>query len=271
MPLYRPSELRNLLQDLGTSPKKQLSQNFLLDGNIIRKIVLLAEIVPGDLVLEIGPGPGALTEALLNGGAKVIAVEKDKVFAEALTKLEGDLTVYAEDILSVDLAKILEGRKAKVIANLPYHLTTPIMTKLIPANNLFSSIIVMVQDEVARRFAAPPGSKIYGSISVFLNFYSKPEYAFKVSKNCFYPKPKIESAVIKFTLHSPPEFIDENKFFMMTRTAFGHRRKMIHNSLSELYDSEKILLALNQIGKPATTRPEELSLEDFIKLYKALA
>jgi 16S rRNA (adenine1518-N6/adenine1519-N6)-dimethyltransferase len=208
MPLYRPSELKEYLQSLGVSPKKRLSQNFLIDGNIIKKIIQLADVCPGESVLEIGPGPGALTEGLLEAGAHVLAVEKDPILAkhlEFLGKGEKFLRVICEDILTVDLEKHLpKGTKTKVIANLPYHLTTPILTRLIPLNKTFSSITVMVQEEVARRFAAIPGSKDYGSVTVFLQYYSEVQYGFKVSKNCFFPKPKVESAMVKFTLQPPP-------------------------------------------------------------------
>lgn len=276
MPLYRPSELKQRLQNLAAFPKKNLSQNFLLDGNVIKKIVELGKVSSNDFVLEIGSGPGALTEALLNAGAIVFAIEKDRVFAEALTQLEpkGDrLKVFCEDIMTVNLEKIFSSYKLskpiKVIANLPYHLTTPIITRLVPHRHLFSILVTMVQEEVARRFVSKPGSKMYGSITLFLNFYSTSEYAFRVSKNCFYPKPKVDSALVKFTLQTPPE-VDEKEFFELTRNAFGHRRKMLHNSLEDLYDSKIVREALDRLGKSQNTRAEELSLEDFLHLYVML-
>lgn len=277
MPLYRPSELKQLLRDLGTTPKKSLSQNFLLDGNVIKKIIKLAEVSSDDFILEIGPGPGALTEVLLGTGATVFGVEKDKIFAEALKGLEPEgkrLKVFCEDIVDLDLEEKLlpytQGRLIKVIANLPYHLTTPIITRLIPQYQLFSTLVVMVQDEVARRFVSGPGSKMYSAITLFLSFYSTCEYAFRVSKNCFYPKPSVESALVKFTLHPPPINVDEKKFFELTRNSFAHRRKMLHNSLEEIYDPKIVIEALQQMGKNQNIRAEELSLEDFLILYSIL-
>ncbi|HEY4832904.1 MAG TPA: 16S rRNA (adenine(1518)-N(6)/adenine(1519)-N(6))-dimethyltransferase RsmA [Waddliaceae bacterium] len=277
MPIYRPSELKQRLRNLNAVPKKKLSQNFLLDGNIIKKIIKLGEVSSNDFILEIGSGPGALTEALLNTGATVFAVEKDRIFAEALTQLEQEglrLKVFCEDIMTLNLDKALSpytfGKPIKVIANLPYHLTTPIITHLVPQHRLFSTLVIMVQEEVARRFVSKPGSKMYGSITVFLNFYSTSEYAFRVSKNCFYPRPNVESALVKFTLHVPSNSVDEKEFFGLTRNAFGHRRKMIHNSLEEVYDSKTVQEALMRIGKSQHVRAEELSLEDFLNLYKQL-
>jgi 16S rRNA (adenine1518-N6/adenine1519-N6)-dimethyltransferase len=274
MPIYKPSELGKYLNELGIGPKKGLSQNFLLDGNIINKIVALSNLTSEDVVLEIGPGPGALTEALLKTGAKVIAVEKDDVLAKGLERLkvEGNLEVYCDDILKFPAEEKLStlGKKVKIIANLPYHLTTPIITRLIPRSDLFSEIIVMVQEEVAQRFVANPGSKEYGSITVFLNFYSKPKYGFKVSHNCFFPKPKVDSAVVKFTLHGAPIGINEEEFFQLTRTSFGQRRKMLSSTLRGLYPVEKIQLILSEIKNSSKCRPEELSLDEFIELYKRL-
>lgn len=275
MPIYKPSELIKYLEELGASPKKRLSQNFLLDGNIINKIVALSELTSEDLVVEIGPGPGALTEALLKTGAKVIAVEKDETLAKGLERLKNSknhLEVFCDDILKFPLEETLKkaNQKAKVIANLPYHLTTPIMTHLIPRSDLISDVIVMVQEEVAQRFVGAPCTKEYGSLTVFLNFYSKPQYGFKVSRNCFYPKPKVDSAVARFSLHHPPEEVSEDTFFKMTRTAFGQRRKMLSKTLRSLYPTKPIQEILVSIDKSPKSRPEELSLEDFLKLHSHL-
>lgn len=274
MPIYKPSELHLFLNDLGIAPKKGLSQNFLIDGNIIRKIVAAADVVPGDLVLEIGPGPGSLTQALLEAGAHVIAVEKDAILADALKRLKTNtnhLEVFCDDILTFPIEEKLAGKpKVKVIANLPYHLTTPILVYLLSKRHLISSLTLMVQEEVARRFTAIPDNKDYGSFTVFLRFYTKPQYAFTVSHNCFYPKPKVDSAVVVLTPHEPPD-VDEEGFFKMTRLAFKQRRKMLRASLKDLYLSEKISESLEKIDKSPLSRPEVLSLEDFIQLYKTLS
>ncbi len=167
MPIYKPSELLHFLEDLKLIPKKGLSQNFLIDGNIIKKIIATAQVKPDDLVLEIGPGPGSLTEGLLYSGANVIAVEKDAILAKALERfdpLQNQLKVFCADILDFPIVEVLKnhlkrGQRAKIIANLPYHITTPIIGSLVHLNEFVSSITVMVQDEVARRFTAIPGNK----------------------------------------------------------------------------------------------------------------
>jgi 16S rRNA (adenine1518-N6/adenine1519-N6)-dimethyltransferase len=278
MPIYKPSELHEFLNSLGTGPKKGLSQNFLIDGNILRKIVQTAKVTPGDVVVEIGSGPGSLTEELLKNGAHVIAVEKDAVLAKALERLKTDgrqLDIYNDDILTCPLEQILTpllsgGNKAKIIANLPYHLTTPIVVSLIKMRHLFSSLILMVQDEVARRFTAVPKTSAYSSFTVFLNFYSTPHYAFSVSKHCFYPAPKVNSAIVDIELKEPPYVSDEDAFFTLTRTSFEHRRKMLRGSLREIYSPASIEAALISIGNNPLARPEELSLNEFIKLFEIL-
>lgn len=238
MPVYKPTELHDFLTSLGIAPRKSLSQNFLIDGNILRKIVAASKVQAGDVVLEIGPGPGSLTEMLLDKGAKVIAVEKDEVLAQALTRLQTPgrhLEVHCQDIMEFSLEKHFEkGAKAKVIANLPYHLTTPILAHIAPKKELFSSLTVMVQEEVGRRFVARPDTSEYGSFSVFLNFYTIPHYDFTVSRNCFYPVPKVESAVVTLNLKTPPSVSNITAFFKMTRTSFEHRRKMLRASLRDL-------------------------------------
>ncbi len=274
MSLYRPSELQHFLESLGIHPKKGLSQNFLIDGNIIRKIVATAAVVPGDIVLEIGPGPGALTEALLEAGARVVAVEKDRILAEALMRLDTPdhrLEVVNNDILEVDVATLFPGgQRVKVIANLPYHITTPILTRMIPRYELFETVTVMVQKEVAERMTSPPGRSSYSSLTVFLNFYAACSNAFVVSRRCFIPAPKVDSAVVHLKLKPPRAVSDRNKFFQMTRTAFEHRRKMLRASLRELYPSESVTQSLTDLELNPLARPEELSLEELILLFERL-
>lgn len=279
MPIYKPSELRQFLNELGIFPKKGLSQNFLIDGNIIRKIVAASEVKPDEVVLEIGPGPGSLTQALLEAGAHVLAVEKDTVLAQALERLQTpaqQLTVCCHDILTFPLQEeiprlIPTGQKAKVIANLPYHLTTPILTQLTPLRNLFSSLTVMVQEEVARRLTAQPGTSDYSSLTIFLRFYTRPQYAFTVSRHCFYPAPKVNSAVVVLQLREPPLSEERAKeFFHLTRTAFEHRRKMLRASLRSLFPPHVVEEALESIGQNPLARPEMLSLEEFLKLFSIL-
>lgn len=266
MPRYRPKELREFLASRGLEAKKGLSQNFLIDGNIIRKIVEGAGIQPGDTVLEIGPGPGALTEALINAGAKVTAVEMDKEMAEQLQEL--DVKVHCSDILDFDLDQ-LEG-PIKVVANLPYHITTPILAKLLTRRDKFTSVTVMVQEEVGRRMVASPGSKVFGHLTLFLSFYSDVHYLFKVGHNCFYPKPKVDSAVVQMVLKKPPLEEDLEGFFKMTRKAFEQRRKMLRKSLSDLYPTEKVIEAMKASQIQEQARPEELSLDDLLRLWRSL-
>ena len=278
MPIYKPTELRQFLSELNIAPKKGLSQNFLIDGNIIRKIVEVSHVEPDDVVLEIGPGPGSLSEELLNNSATVVAVEKDDVLAKALERLKSPtrrLEVFCEDILKfpieAELTPLLaENRKAKVIANLPYHLTTPILVHLVPLRNTLSTLTLMVQDEVARRFTAAPGTPEYGSFTVFLNFYTNARYAFQVSQNCFYPAPSVNSAVVILELKSPPAVSSEDDFFKMTRTAFSQRRKMLRVSLRPLYSADIVTEALTSLNINPQVRPEELSLDDFLKLFEIL-
>jgi 16S rRNA (adenine1518-N6/adenine1519-N6)-dimethyltransferase len=277
MSIYKPSELRLFLHELGIFPKRGLSQNFLIDGNVIRKILATAQVEPGDWILEIGPGPGSLTQALLDAGVHVIAVEKDAILAQALNRLQTSdnrLEVFCADILKFPIEDTfkarLKGKRAKVIANLPYHITTPILAKLVPLHDVFSSIIVMVQEEVARRFVALPGTKEYGSFTVFLKFYTNPSYVFSVSPRCFYPEPKVYSAVVKLDLKESFPLENSESFFNLTRTAFEHRRKMLRASLKDLFDSNRISAALEAIGQNPLARPETLSLEDFLNLHSIL-
>jgi len=275
MPIYRPRELVDYLNKLGISPKKRLSQNFLLDGNIIKKLVALADPEAEELIIEIGPGPGAITEELLKTGAKILAVEKDAALASGLKRLQTEknqLEIFCEDILRFPLHETVKqaGKKCKLVANLPYHLTTPIITHFLPRNDLLKQLIVIVQEDVAKRFLATPGTKAYSSITVFIRFYSTPEFGFKVSPNCFFPKPKVNSAVVKFTLRPPPIEISEASFFHLTRSAFSKRRKMLSKTLGSLYPDKPISKFLEEMGKSSKCRPEELSLTEFLKLHKRL-
>lgn len=272
MSLYRPSELRALLDFLGVAPKKGLSQNFLIDGNILSKIARLADLQPGDLVIEIGPGPGALTEKLLECGCHVLAIEKDTVFARHLqSKQHPQLEVWCEDVLEFpfesELVKRVGNKKAKVVANIPYHLTTPILEKLMSLPHLIECAVLMVQEEVARRCTALSSTKDFSSFTVFLHYYSQPKYGFFVAPTCFYPVPKVGSAIIRLDLGKRYEVANEQQFFVATRTSFCHRRKMLTSSLKELYPVEKIQRALEAVKKPITARPENLSVEEWITFF----
>ena len=271
MKMFKPSDLRAFLEECGVDAKKSLSQNFLIDGNIIQKILATAAVAPGDEILEIGPGPGALTQALLEKGAKVTAVEMDPVFGHALERFQvaGRLHVIIQDFLKFPLQEYLKGKKCKVVANLPYHITTPILTQLLPLYPQIESLTVMVQKEFAERMMAKTGTSDFSHLTLFLQFYSAVEGHFAVSRNCFYPRPKVDSTVVLCKLH-PPLLENSELFFQMTREAFSHRRKMLRASLKEMYGSSHVEEALKKIGRSAQSRPEELSLNEFISLYDDL-
>jgi 16S rRNA (adenine1518-N6/adenine1519-N6)-dimethyltransferase len=267
------------LQEQGLFAKKHLSQNFLIDGNILQKIKKSAQITENDLVLEIGPGPGALTQLLLGTGASVIAIEKDPAFAALLSRLQtkdNRLKVFEADILQFPIENWLkthlkQGQKIKVVANLPYHITTPILVLLLPFYELIDSLTLMVQKEVAERFVAKVGSKDYSSFAVFLSYFSKVYYHFSVAPTCFSPQPKVHSAVVQLFPIKPILLSSIEDFFKLTRTAFQQRRKMLSSSLRKLYAKESLEKALVQTGLPLTARPQELSLEQFIALFQCLA
>ncbi len=274
--VYKPSDLQAFLKEWGLYAKKGLSQNFLIDGNIVQKIVNTAEVCSDDFVIEIGPGPGALTQAILEKGAHLLAVEMDPVFAKALERLQTPdqrLEIVQADILKfplIDFLKKRQGKKCKIVANLPYHITTPILTLLLPLSDWIQSLTIMVQKEFAQRMAAHPGTSEYSSLTIFLQFYGAVKSSFTVKPSCFYPKPKVDSSVVHCTLHPPLLLRKEEGFFKLTRTAFGQRRKMLRASLKDLYGSDQVQKALLQMGHPETERPEQLVIEDFISLYEIL-
>jgi 16S rRNA (adenine1518-N6/adenine1519-N6)-dimethyltransferase len=278
MKIYRPSELQAFLKERGIHAKRGLSQNFLIDGNIVQKIADAASISKGDLILEIGPGPGVLTQALLERGASVTAVEMDISFANALQRLQTRdhrLAVICEDILKFPLLDFLRKHSGrfKVVANLPYHITTPILILLLPLHRWIESLTLMVQKEFAERMGAERGTPEYSSFTIFLQFYAEVVKSFIVSPRCFYPRPKVHSSVVHCKLHAPrlETDTDVDAFFRLTRTAFGKRRKMLRASLKGLYEADKIELALAKIGHPVTARPEELSIDEFISFYDFLS
>lgn len=258
------SELIPFLKTLEARPKKKLSQNFLIDANIVEKIIKTASIQPGDTVLEIGPGPGFLTQELLKKGASVYAVELDATLAQELSRLQnGRLQIFASDFLKFPL-DILPS-PIKVVANLPYHITTPILEKLF--EHPFSSITIMVQKEVADRMAAKAGSKTFGSLSLFIQFYSEVTSLFSVPPTCFFPQPKVHSTVIRLDAKTPPS-IPPSSFFSIVHKAFQQRRKMLTSSL--LFPKELIQEALSSIGARTDARPEVLSFDQWVAFAKLL-
>lgn len=266
MALYKYSELSHFLSTIGASAKKSLSQNFLIDGNIVENIVRKADIHPGDTVLEIGPGPGVLTEALVKTGCRIVAVEKDRLFAEHLPRLGAHIQVIEGDFLEQDLRSLIPP-KTKVVANLPYNLTSPILEKLFLNGDLFDSLLLMVQKEVAERIVANPGSKQYGALTIFCQFFTRPEIAFTVKASCFHPSPKVDSAILLFKIKETTHDVDKEKFFDFVKSLFSFRRKMISSSLKRMGSS---MAAIEKVGLKGTERCETLSLDQFIFLYKEL-
>lgn len=278
--LYSPAYVKEVLAKHGFKFSKSLGQNFLIDGNIVRNIVSESNITKDDYVLEIGPGIGTLTEELAINAKKVVAVEIDRsllpILDETLVSYDNVEIVYG-DILKIDIEKLIEDKldrgPVKLVANLPYYVTTPIIAKLIEGDLNLESITVMVQKEVAERMAAGPGSKSYGSLSVFVNFYCDPEILMKVPKTVFMPQPKIDSSVIKLNLKKELPDVDRKKLFKVVRAGFSKRRKTILNALSSYgFDIEKdeIRVILEKIDISPRERAERLSLEDFIKITEAL-
>jgi len=278
MPLYRPSELQKFLDLLGIFPKKRLSQNFLIDGNILKKIARFADLHPEDYVIEIGPGPGALTEHLLQQGATVLAIEKDDLFAQALGRLAPQgkkLEIISGDFLDFPLEahiakKALPKQTVKVIANIPYHLTSPIIEKIIEARRVIHSATLMVQLEVARRLTAKAGSSDMSSLSIFAGFYADVHFGFPVPPKCFYPPPKVDSAIVRLDFRQTPPDISEDRFFELVHAAFGQRRKMLTSTVRKFAPPDQIASTLVSLGLPPKARPEELSCEQWIGLFRAL-
>jgi 16S rRNA (adenine1518-N6/adenine1519-N6)-dimethyltransferase len=279
--VYKPSDLHASLKEWGLHAKKKLSQNFLIDGNIVQKIVDISDVGEKDFIVEIGAGPGALTQALLERGAQVLAIEMDAVLAKALDRLQTSdrrLEVVQNDILKFPLVQYLQKQarpKCKIVANLPYHITTPILTLLLPCFEHIESLTIMVQKEFADRMQAQKGTSLYSRFTLFLQFYATVKSSFAVSPNCFYPRPKVHSSVVHCKLHPPLLESGVEAFFQLIKTAFGQRRKMLRSSLKDLYGSEKVEQALFKltgggIRHSGEQRPEELSMDEFISLHQIL-
>ena len=260
-----PSETRALLEKLGHRPVKKLGQNFLIDGNIVRKSLELAEIESGDRIVEVGPGLGTLTRALVNAGASVYAVEKDPRLASHLAELEAaypnDFHLLQGDALEHPRANLpLRGGRFKIVANLPYAISTPWMESVIN-EPLPSSITLMLQKETAQRFIAEPGSKKFGSISIFIQNAFDLEGTWEVAASCFYPKPDVGSRLIHFKLKKSPYLFPKGDKELI-RELFQQRRKQIGSLLrkSSHQKSQKWLPRLTEINLEPQMRPEQIDL-----------
>lgn len=253
--------------------KKDLGQNFLVDEKVLSDIVDAADISEEDIVIEIGPGVGTLTRELLKRAKKVIAIELDKRLISILKdelKEFSNLTIINEDALKVDFNKLIaDNSSVKIVANLPYYLTTPIVTKLLKEEHNFKSLTFMIQKEVAERIAADPDNKAYGALTLFVQYYCSANIIRKVSPNCFIPRPKVESMVIKLDkLSAPPvELLDEKMFFKLIRAAFNMRRKTLWNATKVIGLSKEdmeIVFSLSNID--LKRRGETLSIYEFATL-----
>jgi 16S rRNA (adenine1518-N6/adenine1519-N6)-dimethyltransferase len=276
--LLGPAEVRELAERLDISPTKKLGQNFVIDGNTVRKIVKTAGVESGETVVEVGPGLGSLTLGLLEAGASVVAVEIDARLAAALPSTVdrfapgSSLTVIHEDALAIET---LPGEPTRLVANLPYNVSVPVLLHFMEHFASIRSGVVMVQAEVGQRLAATPGSKVYGSPSVKAAWYGSWRIAGTVSRQVFWPVPNVDSVLVGFERHGltggqPGEPGDEAmrvRTFALIDAAFGQRRKMLRQALSEIFGSSGAASdALERAGIAPTQRGEELVLDDFVRL-----
>lgn len=274
--LGNPQNTIEILQKYDFSFQKKFGQNFLIDTHVLEKIIAAAGITKEDFVLEIGPGIGTMTQYLCENAGEVVAVEIDQnlipILQDTLSAYD-NVTVIHEDILKLDIAKLAEerngGKPIKVVANLPYYITTPIIMGLFESHVPIDSITVMVQKEVADRMQVGPGTKDYGALSLAVQYYARPEIVANVPPNCFMPRPNVGSAVIRLTRHekTPVEVEDEKLMFAIIRASFNQRRKTLANGLNnspEIRLSKEIIQeSIEELGVPATIRGEALTLEQF--------
>ncbi len=281
--LGSPSATKEVINKYSFAFQKKFGQNFLIDANILENIVGAAEISKEDFVLEIGPGIGTMTQYLCEAAGQVVAVEIDKMLIPILqdTLSEYDnVEIINQDVLKVDIKSLAEeknqGKPIKVVANLPYYITTPIIMGLFESKVPIESITIMVQKEVADRMQTGPGSKDYGALSLAVQYYADAKVMLNVSASCFMPRPNVDSAVIQLTRHrkAPVDVEDEKLMFQIIRASFNQRRKTLvnglKNSLELDFSKEEILSAIQEIGKPDTIRGEALTLEEFAMLSNQL-
>lgn len=282
--LGNPKNTIEIIQKYGFAFQKKFGQNFLIDTHVLSKIVDAAGVTKDDMVLEIGPGIGTMTQYLADSAGKVVAVEIDSnlipILEETLKDYE-NITVLNEDILKVDIKKLAEeyngGKPIKVVANLPYYITTPIIMGLFESGVPIDNITVMVQKEVADRMQVGPGTKDYGALSLAVQYYAEPYIVASVPPNCFIPRPNVGSAVIRLTRHRTPpvDVADRELMFKLIRASFNQRRKTLLNGLNNSPEiqipKEIIAEAIVKLGVPAAVRGEALTLEQFAALANILS
>lgn len=277
--LGNPQNTIEILQKYNFNFQKKFGQNFLIDEHVLDKIIRAAEITKDDYVLEIGPGIGTMTQYLACAAREVTAVEIDRALIPILEdtlKEYDNVSIINEDILKVDIAALAKekngGRPIKVVANLPYYITTPIIMGLFESHVPLESITVMVQKEVADRMQVGPGTKDYGALSLAVQYYAEPYIVANVPPNCFMPRPAVGSAVIRLTRHQKPpvEVMDEKLMFRLIRASFNQRRKTLANGLKnsgELNLSKEVITAaIEKLGKGSSVRGEALDMEEFARL-----
>ena len=283
MKLGNPKNTIEVIQKYDFDFQKKFGQNFLIDERVLEKIISAAEVNKDDFVLEIGPGIGTMTQYLAENAREVMAVEIDKnlipILSDTLSAYD-NVSILNADILKVDIAKIVEekngGKPVKVVANLPYYITTPIIMGLFESHVPIDSITVMVQKEVADRMQTGPGNKDYGALSLAVQYYADPYIVANVPPNCFMPRPKVGSAVIRLTCHQekPVQVQDEKLMFNIIRASFNQRRKTLANGLKNAatldFTKEEVEAAIDALGKGASVRGETLTLEEFAKLSDLL-
>lgn len=278
-----PQNTIAMLQKYHFNFQKKFGQNFLIDPHVLDRIVAAAGVTKEDCVLEIGPGIGTMTQYLAEAARKVVAVEIDKalipILEESLSAYD-NVTIIHGDILKVDINRIVQeyngGKPVKVVANLPYYITTPIIMGLFEQHVPLDSVTIMVQKEVAERMQAGPGTKDYGALSLAVQYYAKPEVVANVPPNCFIPRPNVGSAVIRLTCYGEPpvQVEDEAKMFALIRASFNQRRKTLVNSLGNAaglaIDKQRVAESLEWMGLSATVRGEALTLGQFAQLSNRL-
>ena len=282
--LSNPQKTIEMIQKYEFTFQKKFGQNFLIDSHVLNKIIASADITRDDFVLEIGPGIGTMTQYLAEAAGRVLAVEIDKtlipILHETLAAYD-NVEVINEDVLKLEICKSVEekngGKPVKVVANLPYYITTPIIMGLLESHVPVESITVMVQKEVAMRMQAGPGTKDYGALSLAVQYYCEPYIAANVPPNCFMPRPKVGSTVIRLSRYSEPPVSTEHEqlMFRLIRASFNQRSKTLANGLNNApdlhYSKEQIAQAIEKLGVSASIRGEALTLEQFAKLADILA
>lgn len=275
------------LNSKGRIPRKALGQHYMLNGEVNEQLVNAANVGDGDVVLEIGPGTGSLTNVLVESGANVLAIEKDPYMAALVNDRFAStnrVKVIQQDFtrchLRSQLLSYMESDSsdsnpyAKVVANIPFNISTDVVKQLLPMGDIFSEVVLLLQDEAALRMVDPSlRTHEYRPINIFINFYSDPEYIFKVPRENFFPQPKVDAAVVVFRLKQAidyPQVSSPKSFFSMVNSAFNGKRKMLRKTLQHITSSLEIEEALVNIGLAATSRPEELTLEDFVKLHNLI-